>query len=71
MSDEISFQTKLLHGLIDFYLEINKTFKRKHQHEMGQLVSLNFLVETIILSGGSETSKGSGGGASLVVLNMG
>ncbi len=33
--DHLSFQTKLLHELIDFYLDINKIFKKKHQHELG------------------------------------
>ena len=63
-SGHFQFQTKMLHELIEFYLDMNKLFK-KHSSEQGQLVTLNFLIETLIVAGGSEAKVNQ-----VVVLNI-
>ena len=54
----------MLHELIEFYLDMNKLFK-KNSSEQGQLVTLNFLIETLIVAGGSEAKVNQ-----VVVLNI-
>ena len=51
--ETLMLETKLLHELLDFYLDLNRTFK-KHAHDIGQLVSLQFLIEGLILASGSD-----------------
>ena len=47
------FQTKLIHELIDFYLDMHAVFKLSRSDE-AQLTALNFLIDTLILASGSE-----------------
>jgi hypothetical protein len=54
--DLLNYQANLLHELIVFYMDLYEIFK-KRAYEAGQLVSLNFFIETMILAGGSEAKS--------------
>ena len=62
--DLLSYQANLLHELIVFYMDLYELFKKRGL-EAGQLVSLNFFIETLILAGGSEAKS-----TQVVVLNI-
>jgi len=54
--DLLNYQANLLHELIVFYMDLYDIFK-KRANEAGQLVSLNFFIETLILAGGNEAKS--------------
>ena len=53
LPESLKFQNKMMHILIDFYLDLYVEFKKVKADE-GLKVTLGFLTESLILAGGSE-----------------
>ena len=52
-SEHLKFQSKLMHILLDFYLDAYNEFKKLKSDDPLK-VALGFLVEALILASGSE-----------------
>jgi hypothetical protein len=57
-TEKLKFLTKMMHALLDFYLDLYNEFK-KAKADDALKVSLNFLTEGLILASGSEQAGSS------------